>query len=476
MAAPWREDGSACGRTMYHNDAAAACPAYDALQKRHVHRSLSSRSTRSAATSSTRAPTPPRGGVALAANSECSPTPPRPRQKDAVRSASSSVGSCLKAGRPRSALSDPGASDFPGSFEADGSLSPRSKLRALQYTRTRARSPSADGSSSPRSWDDTGIILGPSTTRGQVWVGRAARDSIPREVSTEQLKRFALFDRFHVGDIVESKVKFERQNGEHIRTGDLGTVIGPSSVRSTMMYRLACKFPNMPSVNLTTTQVTRRKLPRGFKVDDIVLRRASAKSSQPMQGFVVGASQRLETHVRCQFDGLQEVDVAVDQVELCRLPGGFRVNDCVESLLSFTRYESGESIEVGDIGTVLGPAVSHRDADGRSKRLTCSFPGMDCVNMDPAQVKLHRLPYGLRVGQPVALQKVRLDTVSPVQQLACKASARQIYKRLMWAGGGQKAAVAKVKLCEQCRLPRLLISEDVPVCSRWQPEICLCSE
>eukprot|EP00933_Yihiella_yeosuensis_P046186 TRINITY_DN41676_c0_g1_i1.p1 TRINITY_DN41676_c0_g1~~TRINITY_DN41676_c0_g1_i1.p1 ORF type:complete len:477 (-),score=22.32 TRINITY_DN41676_c0_g1_i1:75-1505(-) len=216
------------------------------------------------------------------------------------------------------------------------------------------------------------------------------------------VERFALPGGYEIGDVIESKIDFSRDDGSFIEKGNAGKVVSVATREP--LQCVLCEFPNMQKVNVSVDQLIRcTKLPGEFKTGDMVqstidFKRDGGESFEKGDvGTVVGfATNEPSSRLRCSFPGMKTVNLALSMVKKYEIPNGLLVGDVVESKISFAR-DNGEAVNEGDAGKIIG--VSQKEAEARVK---CSFSQMGTVNFFAKDlIKCQRIPGSYDIGDKV---------------------------------------------------------------------------
>jgi exosome complex RNA-binding protein Csl4 len=256
---------------------------------------------------------------------------------------------------------------------------------------------------SPTKWKpvDYGVVVGPDTEPGKILVCNVQNGTDVVSVAADSLRRFMpLSDRhggFRAGDIIESTVWFERDNGESIKDGDMGVVVGPSSDPKNAMTRVCCQFRNMKVVNLAMTQIRKSRLPGGLSTNSVIKVMEGAgfdKVGDGDFGIVTGPGTPAHSHVTCCFEQWNAYNVHVEKILYAPLVAGFKVGDTVKSRVAVTI--NGKTVRKGDIGVIVGPVPQNTRVVEKNPRICCSFPSVPAVIFNPQEIEGSFLPGNLK--------------------------------------------------------------------------------
>jgi hypothetical protein len=210
------------------------------------------------------------------------------------------------------------------------------------------------------------------------WSGRSLMPT-PREL---------LPGGFVVEDVVVSLIDFRGEDKRSVSKGDVGIVIGEADVDPN--ERVRCKFPNEPKINMFPREITRRNLPGGYVVGDVVVSLVSPTVDSGISlargdiGAAIGeATDERETRLLCKFPREPRISVHPEEITKLDLPGGYRVGDSIVSLINFRLGD--RSVSKGDIGVVVGSATVEHEF-----RVRCRFPNEPSINVYPREIARRR--------------------------------------------------------------------------------------
>jgi hypothetical protein len=249
---------------------------------------------------------------------------------------------------------------------------------------------------------DYGVVVGPDSEPGKVLVCSVRSGSDVVSMSAETLRRFwpPMADKsggFRAGDIIESTVWFDRENGESLKDGDMGVVLGPSSDPKNVMSRICCSFRGMKLVNLSVSQIRRSRLPGGLSTNSVIKVMEGAgfdKVGDGDFGIVTGPGTPSHSHVSVCFEQWNSYNAPVEKIMFAPLTDGFKVGDPVKSRI--TRELNGVTVRKGDVGTIVGPVPQKKVVDMANPRICCSFPSLPAVIFSPHEIEGCLLPGNLK--------------------------------------------------------------------------------
>jgi len=220
---------------------------------------------------------------------------------------------------------------------------------------------------------------------------------------------------FRIGEAVVSNFSQGRAGRlRKVRRGDVGKVIGPGIYKDEGSPEawLLCQFPNYRRIHVLSDLVYRPgvELPGGFFVGDSVIStfacvgKRSANVKLLAEGVVLGpcdnsAAPTPEQRILCKFPNFAQINVRVNLVykieegrRFRRLPSGFHVRDWVRSNFAEAN-ETGQKIEVGEAGIVIGPCNS-TEVTAPEQAVLCAFTNWFPINVNVHQItKLPGKPY-----------------------------------------------------------------------------------
>lgn len=204
---------------------------------------------------------------------------------------------------------------------------------------------------------------------------------------------------FAVGDVVVSLVDRQLEGVEVLQRGDVGKVLGSAEGPTP---GLRCSFLSLGTRNMQPPEITLHSLPGGYKVGDAVVSlidHAAGGGECILRGdlgrVVSQASVDVKSRLKVNFPKFKGLDVYPEQISPEVLPGGYRIDDIVVSLID--HFGVGDiQLSRGEKGVVAGQATT----DPR-RRLKVDFPRMRGLDILPFQLAPQVLPGGYVIGDLV---------------------------------------------------------------------------